>query len=100
MRVQIAKYECPEVVKKHQALEKFDSVVASAINKDLRILAYPYGIRNDTLLSFSKEKGYTITLTCREGVNSLTVGGDLYELGRFNRPYGKSSEDFFGRFYE
>ena len=80
--------------------EKFNSVVASAINKDLRILAYPYGIRNDTLLGFAKEKGYTITLTCRESVNTLTVGGDLYELGRFNRPYGKSSEDFFGRFYE
>lgn len=80
--------------------EKFDSAVTSVINKNLRILAYPYGIRNDNLLGFAKENGYTITLTCRESVNTLTVGGDLYELGRFNRPYGKSSKDFFGGFYE
>ncbi len=80
--------------------QNFDSVVTSHLNKSLRILAYPYGIRNDILLGFAKEKGYTITLTCRESVNTLTVGGDLYELGRFNRPYGKSSKDFFSRFYE
>ena len=80
--------------------EKFDSAVTSVINKNLRILAYPYGIRNDNLLGFAKENGYTITLTCRESVNTLTVGGDLYELGRFNRPYGKSSKDFFSGFYE
>ena len=80
--------------------EKFDSGITSLLNKNCRILAYPYGIRNDILLGFSKEKGYTITLTCRESVNTLTVGGDLYELGRFNRPYGNSSKDFFSRFYE
>lgn len=80
--------------------ECFDTAVTSVINKKIRILAYPYGIRNDTLLEFSKASGYTITLTCRESVNTLTVGGDLYELGRFNRPYGESSEDFFGGFYD
>ncbi len=59
------------------------------------ILAYPYGIRNDTLFSLVKSEGFSITLTCREKVNKLEVGEDLYELGRFNRPFNKSSKYFF-----
>lgn len=59
------------------------------------VLAYPYGIRNDILSNCAKNNGFTVTLTCREKTNTLTVGGNLYELGRFNRPYGKTSEEFF-----
>ena len=57
--------------------------------------AYPYGLRNDTVLDILKNENFTVTLTCRESSNTLSVGGDLYELGRFNRPYGKSSHIFF-----
>ena len=45
--------------------------------------------------SIVKNQGFNIILTCRESSNKLTVGGDLWDLGRFNRPYGKSSESFF-----
>ncbi len=64
------------------------------------IMAYPYGIKNETLLTIVKENGFKITLTCREEVNKITVGSTLENLGRFNRPYGKSSESFFERIYE
>lgn len=57
--------------------------------------AYPYGIRNDTVEDILKSMKFTVTLTCRESPNTITVGGDLYELGRFNRPFGKSSSAFF-----
>ena len=59
------------------------------------IAAYPYGIRNDTLTDVLKNEGFTVTLTCRETANTLTTGGDLYELGRFNRPYKISEQVFF-----
>lgn len=57
--------------------------------------AYPYGLRNDTILEILKNDGFIITLTCRETTNKLSVGSDLFELGRFNRPYKKSSATFF-----
>ena len=62
---------------------------------DPDIMAYPYGIRNDSLLEMVKDNNFSVSLTCRESINTITVGGDLYELGRFNRPYGISSEVFF-----
>ncbi len=81
--------------KLQEDIEKFNKKLTALTGSSLTILAYPYGIRNDILLDTAKEYGYGITLTCRESVNTITVGGDLYELGRFNRPYGKSSEKFF-----
>ncbi len=78
----------------------FNELFSDITGKTPEIYAYPYGIRNDTALEFLKGKGYFVTLTCREGVNTLNKGDTLYELGRFNRPYGKSSEEFFGKMYE
>ncbi len=76
-------------------IDRFNNKLTALTGTTLKIFAYPYGIRNDILLSILKENGFRITLTCRESTNKITVGSDLYELGRFNRPYGKSSEMFF-----
>ncbi len=62
----------------------------------LKILAYPYGIRTAALRETAYEKGFEITLTCEEKVNFIQKGGTLRELGRYNRAYGMSSEEFFG----
>ncbi len=78
----------------------FSELFFDITGKAPTIYAFPYGIRNDTALEFLKGKGYSVTLTCREGVNILNKGDNLYELGRFNRPHGKSSKDFFGKMYE
>lgn len=76
-------------------IEKLNNKLLENINERPIILAYPYGIRNDMLFNLVKEKGFVITLTCRESINKISVGDNLYELGRFNRPYGKSSHTFF-----
>ncbi len=81
-------------------LNKFNSIFFEITNTQSHIFAYPYGIRNDTALNLLKSQGYTVTLTCRESVNIVKKGDDLYELGRFNRPYGISSENFFGKLFE
>lgn len=75
--------------------EKFTERTCPLIGGKTAILAYPYGICGDTVRELARSFGFTVTLTCREKVNTLTVGGDLYELGRFNRPYGVSSSVFF-----
>jgi peptidoglycan/xylan/chitin deacetylase (PgdA/CDA1 family) len=59
------------------------------------ILAYPYGIKNKTLEEIVKSEGFSVTLSCRESVNKISVGDELFDLGRFNRPYKYSTNTFF-----
>lgn len=80
-------------------IEKFNTEYERITKEKTEIIAYPYGIKNDTLKSIVREKGFKITLTCREEANRISVGDSLEELGRFNRPYGKSSESFFEKIY-
>lgn len=80
-------------------IEKFNTEYERITKEKTEIIAYPYGIKNDTLKSIVREKGFKITLTCREEANRISVGDSLEELGRFNRSYGKSSESFFEKIY-
>lgn len=81
-------------------IEKFNANFKKITGEKTEIMAYPYGIKNATLKTIVREKGYKITLTCREETNRISVGDSLEELGRFNRPYGKSSKSFFEKIYK
>lgn len=81
-------------------IEKFSNDFKRITGKNTDIIAYPYGIKNEILKSIVKEKGFKIILTCREETNRISVGSGLQELGRFNRPYGKSSKSFFEKIYK
>ncbi len=83
----------------YKDIEKFNADFERITGKKTYIMAYPYGIKNDTLKTIVRDEGFKITLTCREEVNNITVGGSLENLGRFNRPYGKSSKSFFEKIY-
>ncbi len=76
-------------------IKSFNNFFKTITDSQPTIAAYPYGIRNDTLQELLKSNNFTVTLTCRESPNTLTAGGDLFELGRFNRPYRVSSKTFF-----
>ena len=61
-------------------------------------IAFPYGVYSDETISIIKELGFAAAFTCTERVNHLTGDPDeLYELRRFNRPHGISSEKFFSK---
>lgn len=76
-------------------IKNFNEMYYEITGKRTQIFAYPYGLKNDTVLDILKNENFTVTLTCREKVNTVTVGGNLFELGRFNRPYSESSYSFF-----
>ncbi len=80
-------------------IDKFNHLFAKLTGKAPTIFAYPYGIKNKTCDEIIKNNGFTITLTCRETVNKLSPEGDLYDLGRFNRPYGIKTKDFFDKIF-
>lgn len=81
-------------------IEKFNENFERITGEKTDIMAYPYGIKNETLKTIVRENGYKITLTCREEKNTLSVGSRLEDLARFNRPYGKSSKGFFEKIYK
>ena len=84
----------------YEDIRKFNSYFEGITGENTEIIAYPYGIKNETLKAIVREKGFKITLTCREEINRISVGSSLEELGRFNRPYGKSSKSFFEKIYK
>lgn len=79
--------------------EKFNKTYKAVTGELPIIFAYPYGIKNDIIADYLKTTGYSITLTSRQAVNKLCPGGSLADLGRFNRPYGISSRNFFKKVF-
>ena len=64
-------------------------------------IAYPYGSFCRETTEAARDFGFCMTFTCEERVNCLTRTGEaLYNLGRYNRPHGISSEKFFSAWEE
>lgn len=62
------------------------------------VLVLPFGVYTETTIEIAKAMGFRAVFTCSERVNHLA--GDveeLYNLGRYNRPSGISSESFFAK---
>ena len=61
-------------------------------------LALPYGAYQSQTVTLARAAGFRVIFTCEEKQNTLCSGtGELPLLGRFNRPAGETSEEFFRR---
>lgn len=62
-----------------------------------QVYTYPYGQISEGADTLLREMGFAATLSCYELITTLTPGRPdcLYSIGRFNRPSGISSADFF-----
>ncbi len=78
-------------------IEKFNTLFVKLTGKAPTIFAYPYGIKNKLCEEIIKNNGFTVTLTCRETINKIAPESNLFNLGRFNRPYGIKTKDFFDK---
>ena len=60
-------------------------------------IAYPFGSFSSESKDILKKCGIKIAFTCEEKVNIIKKAESewLFGLGRYNRPYGISSESFF-----
>jgi len=59
-------------------------------------IAYPFGAFDEDTTQIIKDMDFRAAFTCTEEINILTGDREeLYHLGRFNRPHGISSENFF-----
>ncbi|MCI8385990.1 MAG: polysaccharide deacetylase family protein [Acutalibacter sp.] len=61
-----------------------------------RVFVYPFGAMGDGVGEIVRELGFEVTFTCREKVSRITRDKEsLYGLGRYLRPSGISSGEFF-----
>ncbi|MCM1545173.1 MAG: polysaccharide deacetylase family protein [Ruminococcus sp.] len=78
-------------------LTKMQNYLKSKSNVNAIAAVYPYGSYSKSTLSIVKSLGFKCTMLCEERINTIYVNDpeSLYNLGRFNRPSGKSSDEFF-----
>ena len=76
-------------------LTRFGDFYQQISDSSTDIIAFPYGEYSKKTVEIALDTGYTVMLTCDEKVNIVTTGSDYYVLGRFNRPHGKASAEFF-----
>lgn len=59
---------------------------------------YPYGASSEEVLEIVKDNGYTVSLVTVAESTNVVVQGDpdsLFELSRFDRSYGYTTEEYF-----
>lgn len=72
--------------------------IEASVGKTPAVLAYPYGYNCKQSMALIKEMGFSAAFTCEEKINYIRRESNLdylYRLGRYNRPHGVSSEQFF-----
>lgn len=76
-------------------IEKMQNALKEKVGVECDTFTYPYGkIANDSV-DIIKKIGIKASLSCYEKINVITKDKDcLYLLGRFNRPYNISTENF------
>ena len=95
---------------KNESLKEYRSALTEDLNRlqDLlekncgfrpTAIAYPYGAYSKNTLEIIKSCGFSSSFVCEERVNIITSGDKecLYNLGRYNRESGISTEDFFNK---
>ncbi len=94
-----------ETVEAYQAALRQDLSTAQAHLTELAgvtptTFTYPYGGMCKEALPVIKALGFRATLSCESRVNRLTRAPDcLYALGRYLRPAGTASEDYFAQIF-
>lgn len=82
-----------DLLKNNKGLLKNTSITCTAV-------AFPFGKYNKNTIKIIKKLGFKASFTCNHGINEITRNSDLYLLKRYNRPSGKSSEEFFGKIFK
>ena len=79
-------------------LEQAQAAIKTGVGTDARTFVYPFGVMSQTTPKLLKEMGFSVTMTCEERIGRVTKDPEsLYGLGRFLRPSGMSSKEFFGK---
>lgn len=78
-------------------LMRMQQLLKSCSGVESLAVAYPYGSYSNETLDIVKSLGFKASFVCEERINKITPGEPncLFDLGRYNRPSGTSTESFF-----
>lgn len=77
-------------------LKKADDAIFGATGERPVCMVYPFGLTSKEARDVIDKLGYSMSVSCTEGITMLNRETDcLHMIKRYNRPYGKSSQDFF-----
>ena len=77
-------------------LERVEERFLTYLGRRPDVFAYPYGFVCTEAREVLRQRGYRVLFTCQQKVNLLTGDPEeLLDLGRYNRPSGVSSAEFF-----
>ncbi len=64
-------------------------------------MAYPFGSYTKETTEICKRLGFKCSFTCEEKINKIYKynADSLFDLGRYNRPSGKTSSEFFDKIF-
>lgn len=81
---------------------KLQEKILNYTGNNLKIFTYPFGRYTKETKQIIKDLGFSVIFSCEERVNIIDKNNSefLYNLGRFNRPNGISSEQFFEKVVE
>lgn len=81
-----------------QDLTRFNELYRNMTGGSTDIIAFPYGEYSSETVKIAAQMGYGIMLTCDEKISAVSLTSEEpMILGRFNRPHGVTSEEFFGQ---
>lgn len=80
-------------------LQKMQNLLLKNSGINATCIAYPYGAYSSSTQEIVKELGFSSSLVCEERINTISRSdsGCLYNLGRYNRASGITSEEFFSK---
>lgn len=79
-------------------LAKAHNLIVANTGYTPQCMVYPFGMVSRGATEAVQKLGYKMSLSCTEGISYITNDKNcLFMLKRNNRPYGISSEDFFGK---
>lgn len=77
-------------------LKKADDAIYAATGNRPCAMLYPFGLTSKEAGEVIDRLGYTVTVSCTEGITLLSRDAkSLRMIKRYNRPHGRSSEEFF-----
>lgn len=81
-------------------LKRADDAIFLSTGKRPLCMVYPFGKTSKEAREILDRLGYGMSVSCTEGISIITHDEDsVHMIKRYNRPYGISTKDFFGKIF-
>ena len=76
-------------------ITKLQDLIKENVGVTPKTFVFPFGSYDENTNALIRDLGFEATLSCIEGINEISRGGNTELLYRYNRPAGVSTKEFF-----